>query len=78
MSEGPAYRKWTCNHCGAEVVKSSDGQPDDWMRVHFVNPPRRDVMDAERADLCLKCCREFFAFVRPTITGNKGTSKVAG
>lgn len=48
---------WTCSRCGTTRHLSGTDQPKDWLRVHYVTPPRGSVSDIGRSigDLCDPC-----------------------
>lgn len=45
---------WTCSRCGNVEEVQGTGQPKDWCRVGFVNPPRASWTDKATVigDLC--------------------------
>lgn len=45
---------WTCTRCGATEEVEGTGQPKNWVRVGFVNPPKASWTDnlTTLGDLC--------------------------
>lgn len=45
---------WTCSRCGAVEEVEGTGQPKNWCRIGFVNPPRASWSDKATilGDLC--------------------------
>lgn len=45
---------WTCTRCGSQEEVEGLGQPKDWCRVGFVNPPKASWSDrlTVLGDLC--------------------------
>lgn len=48
---------WTCERCGAVEEVEGTGQPSNWVRAYFVNPPKASIANVAKklGDLCDPC-----------------------
>lgn len=46
--------EWTCARCGYREVVAGTGQPKNWCRFYFANPPRHAEHNS-LGDLCNEC-----------------------
>lgn len=65
MTESTPKVTWVCDGCGvAQATMPTAEQPKGWLRVHLSSPPRRDLSDAVRWDLCPACDKSLAAWKR--------------
>ena len=57
---------WTCDRCKTDEEMLPPHQPDDWVSVYLVTPPRAEVSAqyiSTKVHLCGECRADFHTFL---------------